>query len=491
MRPLLEFRHVDCGTTDSTHLRNASFLLLEGEFVSIVGGDNSGGKLIMDVLSGALGCTKGEVLLLDAAYAPHDIADANKHGVYCISLANSLIESQSIAENFFVNTSVVPLFGLVRKKENYEETKRLLAHFGLDFDPLDPIRKFSANIQTLLQMIKFMRMGAKLIVLSNVMKNGSVAENELFLKVVERMIDQRISILFLTNQCTEMLRYTSRTLLLSQTGRIVKTIYPEDFDQQAIKAYLASSRTGVLPRFSCRSDGKVILRTDSHSGGQREIVLREGEVLGVLCKGEGEYGRHADMRYGLGLLGRRVWLDGKLISVRDEEQAARNGIGMIPDDLNRLYCPDLSIEDNVLAPFLGYAGNALGILKKGNLRALRQDMEHWFGKIELEFGFIAGDECIYSIMIRFLMFPYRLIILTQPSRVNDKRKVDMLYWMMNILLQNKRGFIVISASAEELDAVASNSYEIEEADQYPQGEEKNEALRHQQCRNDRSKLFQP
>lgn len=460
MRPLLEFCNVNCEIHASTRLRNVSFLLFEGEFVSLVGVDNSGSSLIVDLLSGRRTASEGEVLMSNKTYKPHGIHEANRKGVYCISQRNCLIDDQSIAENFFVNTGKAPLFSFVRERANLFNTSRILEQYGLDFHPKDRVGKFSENVKCVLSMIKYKQLGARLIVLSNVMKSGTAAENELFLRVVKQILNQQTSVFLLMNQCSEILRNTNRILLLSQMGRIAKTVYPEEYNAQQIEAYLVNSHAETLPTRSAATLGKILLRVENpiRNDVKAPIVLREGEVLGILNRSRWEYDRSVDLKNGLNLIRGKIWLDGKEVWIQNEADAARNGIGLIPDDLKKLYYSDLSIESNVISTFINHAGNRLGILGAGRLRALRQDVEYWFHQIQSVFEFNEGDDCIYSIVIRFLMFPYKVVILTQPGRINDKRKVDMLYWMMDILLKQGKAFIVISGSEEELKAVATTVY---------------------------------
>lgn len=459
---MLEFRYVSSSAQNAPNIRDVSFLVFEGEFVAIIGADNSGKRRIVNILNGELNCS-GEVLLCGKQYIPRNQNDANRRGVYCITEVSSLQDEQSLAENLFINTHRRPLLSIVNEKLCIQQARRLLGHFDLNLNPEDKAKKYSMNIKSILEIIKCAHWGARLIVLLNVLKNASEEEAALFLKVYQKLASSGISILMLTNQCNELYLRAQRLLLLSSCGRLAHTMYPEDFNFERLRSYLTNSVTIAMPKLNGVSLGKEFLRVkDLPTAGPRELSLslHESEVLGILLRNNGQHDRPLTEERFFSRLHGKIWIDGRRADIWDERTALRYGIALFPDDPRKLYYPDLSIEENVAMPFLGRISTRGGIVHKRRLQVLFQDIRFWMDIMKEKFGYSPADACIYSVILRFLMYPYRLIVLFQFHGINDIRKTDMIFWMIDILSHRGCTFIILSNNEEKLQAGCTSLYRI-------------------------------
>lgn len=458
-KTVLEFRSVSTNLPAAQNINDVSFFVFEGEFVSLVGTDCSGKASILKLLNGECACSRGKMLLSGREYAPHGIGDAHRRGVYCISQISNLLNDQSLAENYFINVGHIPLFSRVHDRLYEQETASLLAEFGIDIDPAVKVGNYSENMNCILEMLKYTRLGAKLIVLSNVMKSGTPAEYELFLRIAGKLTARGISILLLTNQSGDYLRHTNRLMVLSHTGRLAGTLYPEDFSIERLESYLTNSISNVVTRIHPGSPGREVLRVDGERAGvQAAFSLHEGEVIGLL--GENERDLLSFLRAKFAAHEGGLWIDGKRRHICSETDIDRLGIGFIPDDPRRIYYPDLSIEDNAIMPFLRLASGRCGIIRSGSEKALRQDVRTWMQRLKEEFDYNATDASIYAVLIRFLMYPYRIVVMSNPSRINDSRKIKMLLWLVGTLIRRGTAFIIISGNEEELRAMCSRVFKL-------------------------------
>lgn len=415
------------------------------------------------MLQGQTACNQGEILLCGTNFVPRNLYEANRQGVYCIVEGGSMLDNQSLAENMLVNNGVRNLLGLVNEKLCIRQTQALMAALGLNFDPETKMKKYSRNVKTILEMVKYAHMGAKLIVLFNVMQNVSEDERALFSHVLKQIIATGTSVLLLGNQCSELLNLADRILVLSSQGRLAHTMYPEDYNPDVLKAYLTNSVSVALPAVKHGSIGREILRVEKAVEKEPlgfSLSLHEGEVLGLLIpkSSRSEFKSRRDALSEL--LSKRIYIDGYHVPIENERDAFLQGVGYIPDDPRSLYYPDLSIEENVAMPFLERVSGRGGMLRSARLRILYRDIHAWMDVMHAKFGYSPSDDCIYSVILRFLMYPYRVILLSQMWGVNDMRKADMLFWMANQLTQRGCAFIVISDNRATLETLCSGVLDL-------------------------------
>lgn len=457
MNKIVEFKFVTTEHYDYSVLNSISFDICSKEFIAVVGADNSGEQQIFRILNSDIQCAKGIVLLEGKEYSPENMLEARRKGVFCISNTPAIQDNTSIAENFFLNTGNQPLLSVVHDKNYIYETQEILKEFDLPFNSTELVSSFSDDVKCILTMIKYHAMGAKLIVLMNVMRSSTNEEKVLFLKVVQKIIDSGASVMLLTNHTSDILMHAKRVLLLSREGRIAKTYYQDSYNKNEIESYLLNSKRMVLARITDCSTNEILMEIDDNGffGDKSGLIIHRGEIVSVLNRHIGEYGQLSDYNNGLKMIRGSIHTDNGVKNIRNEQDAIQAGIGIMPDDIKKIYCPDLSVVENVVMQFFNNDRLSRIFCIDKYLTALRQDIDKCFEEIKNEFGYSEADDNIYSVIIRFLLYPYKLIIMNQPERYNDIRKVSMIHWMMNQLVERGCAFIVIAGRNDVLDNFSS------------------------------------
>lgn len=62
------------------------------------------------------------------------------------------------------------------------------------------------------------------------------------------------------------------------------------------------------------------------------------------------------------------------------------------------------------------------------------------------------NDYMFSLLPRFLMYPYEVIILDRPNDINDVLKEDMVGRRIDLSLRRRRALIIFSTHMEELRA---------------------------------------
>ena len=66
------------------------------------------------------------------------------------------------------------------------------------------------------------------------------------------------------------------------------------------------------------------------------------------------------------------------------------------------------------------------------------------------------NDYMLSLLPRFLMYPYEVIILDRPNDINDVLKEDMVGRRIDLSLRRGRALIIVSRHMEELKALCTS-----------------------------------
>lgn len=456
-KTLLEFNSVYAGTQDLPTVRNLNFVIFEGEYIGIVGADGFVMQTLVRLFDGSLECSGGEIIYSGLRYTPRHIREAQQKKVFCISSESNLVDSQTIAENFFLNHSGKRMLSYVNDRLILNETQSILHEFGLNLNVRVEVARFSPAMKCILEMIKFYVLGARLVVLHDIMTLGTEYEYELFRKVVEKITATGASVLFLSNRyLDELLGKADRLMLISRDGRLARTLYQGEFSKDQINLSL-SKMTPEYKIFSNRTaTEKEVLRVENLFAGAYEdvnLVLHENEVLGLYYS---DIRQEDDIPFAIS--GQRpytgqLYICGKPVAINSPGDAIKCGIGLIPSDPGKVYFSDLSIEENITLLFAGRLSKKTGVIDASGMKSLKQDAEIVLRKFEAEFPRLEYENCMYSIITRFLLYPFRVVIVMHPSLKNDAATTNMLFRFIDEAAEKGCGVMVVSTQLEELQKI--------------------------------------
>lgn len=458
MKMIMEFKYVGAGVKDNTTIKSLSFSVLEGEFVSLIGARSVVIKTIYMLLTGELACGKGEILYQGEPYTPRSIIEFQRKKVFLISSQSSLIDRQSVAENICLNHSRAALASLVNTRFMVGKTKRLLFDFGLEIDAEAPVCALSPAMKCLIEMVKFYALGAKLMVLHDIGSFETDAEHAMFSQVMKQLHKEGVSVLLLLNRYSVLAEEADRLLLISCEGRLVRTLYHQEYQAQEVTEFLNGSFGGHDGVKAGMVKGAEVFRLENFSTSSFSnvnLTLYEKEVIGLFSAD----GRVADELMlavtGLQEYDGHIYLREKLVTIGSPESAIAHGIGLIPADLGSLYFPDLTKEDNMTILFGKRLSKLGGMIDSNRLSALIDDGKKHIARFKKELPGGSDDEDIYSVITRFLLYPFRVVLVMHPSMENDVIKTNALFRFIEEAANRGSGLIITSRRLDELEKVCT------------------------------------
>lgn len=184
-----------------------------------------------------------------------------------------------------------------------------------------------------------------------------------------------------------------------------------------------------------------------------QLELKEGEVHALL--GENGAGKSTLIKVLGGIYSKdkgQILVDGKEVEIRTVEDARKNGISIIHQEL--MMIPYLSIAENI---FLGQEDASGGFVHLKKQEEKAQKLLDDFG-LDLSADKLVGELTIAQQqmieIVRAVSFGSRIIVMDEPTSSLSNKEVDILFDTVQNLKAQKIGIIYISHRMSELDEIA-------------------------------------
>lgn len=183
------------------------------------------------------------------------------------------------------------------------------------------------------------------------------------------------------------------------------------------------------------------------------LQLKRGEIHALL--GENGAGKSTLMSVLFGLYQPEEGIikkDGKIVKVRDPNDATALHIGMVHQHFKLVEC--FSVLDNII---LGVEPNTLGVLKKAEARKKVVSLSEQYG-LQIDPDALVGDISVgmqqRTEILKMLYRDNEVLIFDEPTAVLTPQEIDELMQIMKNLAAEGKSILFISHKLAEIMAVA-------------------------------------
>ena len=194
-------------------LDNVDFKVKYGETMGLVGANGAGKSTLIKILSGAYQRSSGGIYFDGKEVMHNNTIEARKAGIAVIYQEFSLIDSLSVAENIFLNEydKIVDWSKMQKKAES------LCNRFHLNIDVKENVSRLSIGQKQLVEIIKAISIGTKLVVMDEPSATLSEEEFAILLKVIKDLKKEGISIVYVSHRLDEIFQVCDRVTILRDT----------------------------------------------------------------------------------------------------------------------------------------------------------------------------------------------------------------------------------------------------------------------------------
>jgi monosaccharide-transporting ATPase len=391
--------------------------------------------------------------------------DAQRAGISTIYQEVNLVPLRSVAANVFLGRQP-RRFGIVDRRRMEEETRELMAGYGIEVDVRRPLGTLGVGAQQMVALARAASVRADVVIMDEPTSSLEPREVETLFSVIDRLHTEGVAILFVSHRLDELYRICDRVTVL-RDGKLVHTGALADLSRLELVSQMLGRSVGEVrahgaTRFADGdrrvAEGEPLLRAEHLSGAPRvrdvSVTIRPGEVVGLA--GLLGSGRSETARAILGALPRRgeVTVSGRPVAAGNVAAAMRAGVSMLAEDRKTDgIVPHLSVRENIVLAALPQLSRHGVVSRARQDRIVATFMDRLRIKAsgpEQKVAELSGGNQQKVLLARWLAAKPRVLLLDEPTRGIDIGAKAEVQALVSELAAEGLGVLLISSETDEL-----------------------------------------
>ena len=479
-RTILEMRRITKDFAGVKALDGVDLSVVDDEIHALVGENGAGKSTLMNVLSGVYphGSYDGGIILEGKECSFRDIKDSERLGIVIIHQELALIPYLSIAENIFLGNEESS-FGIIDWNRTESRAAELLKKVGLDENPNTLIGDIGVGKQQLVEIAKALSKDVKLLILDEPTAALNDEESD---KLLDLLIDLKahgVTCILISHKLNEVEKIADQITII-RDGKVIETLVrgQDDFhEDRIIKSMVGREITDRWPERQ-HAVGEEIFRVDDWTVYHPQYELRKvinnvsfnikkGEVVGfagLMGAGRTEIAMSLFGRsYGKNHSG-KVFKNGKEIKIKNVSDSIDKGIAYVSED-RKSYGLVLiqDIKKNISLANLKKVSN------KGVINPNEEIVQTDFYRkrlavrcrgLEQTVQTLSGGNQQKVVLSKWLMAEPDILLLDEPTRGIDVGAKYEIYTIINKLVSEGKGVLMISSEMPELLGMCDRIYVV-------------------------------
>lgn len=280
----IEMRGINKAFGSNQVLKNAGFLLRDGEVHALMGENGAGKSTLMKILTGVYTRDAGTVIVDGKEVEYHNPQEAEKAGIVFIYQELNVMFDLTVEENLFMGKEITKGFGICDKKAMRKKAQEILDKMGVNIPVGATMSELSVGQQQMIEICKALMVDAKVIIMDEPTAALTQSETEALFEVIQSLRQKGVSMVYISHRMEEIFELCDRITVL-RDGSYIGTEEIKDVDMNDIVKMMIGREIGE--RFPARNVklGKEVLKVDklTKNGVFHDVSfsVRAGEVLGV------------------------------------------------------------------------------------------------------------------------------------------------------------------------------------------------------------------
>jgi ABC-type sugar transport system ATPase subunit len=433
-----------------------------GEVHALMGENGAGKSTLMKILMGIYKKDKGGSIQFDGK--PYEVTNPNEAlhtGVAMIHQELNPILDMTVYENIFVGRELRKN-GLVDKKAEVHEAKKLIEDSGLRVSPYETLRNLTVAQCQLIEIIKATSVNAKIIIMDEPTAAITEREVDILFDHIRKLKESGVAIIYISHRMEEIFKICD-SITVYRDGKYIGSGATKDFNEASlIKMMVGREITDVFPKAEAKIgdvlfEAKHITRAD---GKVRDVSIqvRRGEILGLgglVGAGrselvEGIFGMHK-------LSEGEITVSGQKVRVRTPADIIKHKVALVTED-RKLTGLNLTgtVNDNISMVAIRKTLQN-GLYSKAKARRLSSE---YINKLKIKtpsgdqiVGNLSGGNQQKVVIAKWLLNDPEVIIMDEPTRGIDVGAKRDIYLLIGELVQAGKAVILISSEIPELMGV--------------------------------------
>ncbi|MBT7122164.1 MAG: sugar ABC transporter ATP-binding protein, partial [Clostridia bacterium] len=197
------------------------------EVMAIIGENGAGKSTLMKIISGAFTADTGQVVLdgqvIPSSMKPKDRLDI---GIAIIYQELNYLDEMTISENLFMGRTLTkgPL-KVVNYKRMFEESKKLLKEFNMDYSPRTLMKSLSVAEKQMIEILRAVSKDVKVLIMDEPTSSLNEVETRRLFEFIVDLRAKGVSILYISHKLEEVFELADRVQVMRDGKNVgVRTI---------------------------------------------------------------------------------------------------------------------------------------------------------------------------------------------------------------------------------------------------------------------------
>ncbi len=458
--PLLALRGLDKRFGATHALKAVDLDFVAGEIHAIVGENGAGKSTLIKLLTGVHRRSGGEMLWRGTAIPLGSPQEALALGINAVHQEVVLCTHLSVAANLFLGDETTR-GGLLRHRAMVRAAQAVLDGLGFQLRADAILSELTIGQQQLVATARAANRGTRFLIFDEPTGYLTRQEAAQLFTLIRRLKAEGVTIVYISHRLEEVFELADRVSIL-RDGALVSTQRVAETDEASlIRGMIARSLDQVHYK-EVVPFGREVLRVEGLSGpgfSDISMTVRAGEVVGLyglIGAGRSEFVQTLFGRYPR--TGGTVFLDGEQCRIRNEADAIRRGLALVPESRrDQGLCLNLGVGLNVnLAIYDRLARGPLVDVGRERGAADRQirDVQIKTASREALASSLSGGNQQKIVVGKWLAHGARLYIFDEPTVGVDVGTKTEIYRIFAQLLKDGAGIILISSYLPEVYDIA-------------------------------------
>ena len=448
-------------------LQDVDITFKKGTVHAIVGENGAGKSTLMNILSGALEPTAGEIRLDGRPVQLRSPQDARACGIGMVYQHFMLVPTLKVWQNAIMGAEPTRRGCTIDKAAALAHIEETCRTYGIQLNPEQTVGSMTVGEQQRIEILKVLMRDAEYVILDEPTAVLTPQEIDELMQIMRNLAAEGKSILFISHKLAEIMAVSDRCTVLRK-GKYIGTVNTKDTTPEELSAMMVGRNVNFHVEKKPAQPGEVVLKVENmtvashvHKNNAVKNVSLEVRAGEIVCLAGIDGNGQTEFVYGLTglepLVSGKIYLDGQNITRASIRRRSLDGMSHIPEDRHKHgLVLDYSLEDNiVLQRYFDPEFTRAGFLRRKNIRAYanrlidQYDIRSGQGATTIARSMSGGNQQ-KAIVAREIDRSPHLLIAMQPTRGLDVGAIEYIHKQIIAARDEGKAVLLVSLEMDEV-----------------------------------------
>lgn len=461
---VIEMRNITKQFGDFKANDNINLQIKKGEIHALLGENGAGKSTLMNILSGLLQPTSGQIFMDGQPVTIANPTDANRLGIGMVHQHFMLVDAFTVTENIILGDEPIKN-GVLDSGKSIKELERISKQYGMEVNPNALISDISVGMQQRVEILKTLYRGANIVIFDEPTAVLTPQEIDELILTMKELVKEGKSIIIITHKLDEIKKVADRCTVIRR-GKSIDTVNVADVSSQQLADLMVGRSVSFKTEKKPADPKEIVLSVEDlvvkDSRGLDAVKglsldVRAGEVVGIAgIDGNGQTELIQAITGLTKVESGKVMVRDKDVTNLKPRQITETSVGHVPEDRHKYgLVLDMTVSENIaLQTYYRAPMSKKGILDQGYMDSYaRQLIEEYDVRTTSEkvpVKALSGGNQQKAIIAREMDRDPELLIVSQPTRGLDVGAIEYIHKRLINHRDKGKAVLVVSFELEEI-----------------------------------------